>query len=269
MAKTKVVKPKRVAVISDLHCGHLVGLTPPEYDGNFGDKTYKGHHQYARRAYWDFYAEQIDALKPIDVLIVNADCIDGRGDKSGGTEQLTTDRNEQVKMAVDCIRYAECDEVYMTYGTGYHTGNDEDWEDQIAVAVGAKKIGSHIWVDVNGLVFDLKHHTGSSQSPTGRFNSIAKEKVWNVLWNEWGEYPKSDVIIRSHAHYHAYAGGYGWLGMITPALQGYGSKFGARRMSGTVDFGFVSFDVTSKKEYSWGSRIMKSTNLKPSVSVVK
>jgi len=262
---SKTQKTKRVAVISDLHSGHLVGLTPPDYDGNFGKKTLKGYHQEARKIYWDFYSSEIDSLKPIDVLMVNADCIDGKGDKSGGTEQLTTDRNEQVKMAIDAVRYADAKEVYMTFGTGYHTGNEEDWEEQIATAVGAKRIGSHIWVDVNGLVFDLKHHTGGSQSPTGRFNAIAQEKVWNLLWSEWQEYPKSDVIIRSHVHYHGFAGGYGWLGMTTPALQGYGSKFGGRRMKGTVDFGFVHFDVVNKEEYGWQAHILKSTALRPVV----
>ncbi len=258
----KLPTPKRVVVLSDLHSGHFVGLTHPDYDGNFGTKTRKYHFQSARRAYWNFYASELDALKPIDVLLINADCVDGQGVKSGGTEQLTTDLEEQVQMAADAIKYADAKEIYMTFGTPYHTGLNEDREEGVASLVGARKIGSHIWVNVNGLIFDLKHHIGGSQSPAGRQTPLARERLWNLLWAEWAEYPKSDIIIRSHVHYFDYAGGYRWLAMTTPALQGYGTKFGARRMSGTVDFGFVHFDVTSKEEYSWGYHILKSSELR-------
>lgn len=261
----KASVPKRVVVISDLHSGHFVGLTPPEYDGHFGAKTRKYHFQSARRAYWDFYAAELDALQPIDVLMVNADCIDGKGARSGGTEQLTTDREEQVQMAADAIKYAKAKEIYMTFGTGYHVGDEEDWEDQVASLVGARKIGSHIWVNVNGLIFDLKHHISGSQTPTGRQTPLARERLWNILWSEWDEYPRSDILIRSHVHYHVYTGGYHWLAMTTPALQGYGTKFGARRMSGTVDFGFVHFDVVDKENYSWGYHILKSSELRATV----
>lgn len=256
---------KRVVVVSDFHCGHMVGLTPPDFDGVYGKKTAKYHHQEARRIYWDFYAQELDALKPIDILIVNADAIDGTGDKSGGTELLTTDRNEQVSMAAEAIKYAEAKEIYMSYGTGYHTGVHEDWEDRVASLVGARRIGNHIWINVNGFIFDVRHHIGSSQSPTGRQSPLAREKIWNLLWAEWGEYPKSDIFIRSHVHYFTYTGGYKWLALTTPALQGYGTKFGARRMSGTVDFGLIHFDVTSKEEYSWGYHILKSSELRPVV----
>ncbi len=251
---TTIGRPIRVVAIGDLHCGHAVGLTPPKFNPK-SDSDYRGHD--AREEYWNFYAKTIDALKPIDVLIVNADCIDGKGEGSGGTELITSDRNVQVDMAVAAIQHADAGSIFMSFGTNYHTGREEDWEKQIADEVGAIKIESHGWIDLRGCIVDYKHHIGGSQSPVGRYTALSRERVWNVLWAERGENEKSNIILRSHVHYHVFSGERGWVAMTLPALQGYGSKFGARRMSGTVDYGLVSFDIVGKDNWTWHSHILR------------
>lgn len=248
--------------MSDLHAGHVVGLTPPSWHDTPSKTAEPVRAKLAnfRTKAFDIYYNTIKSLKPIDVLLVNADCIDGRGEKSGGTELLTTDRDKQCDMAAEIIKCVGAKKIVMTYGTPYHTGTLEDFETQIAKEVKAEKIGGHEWVKVNGLVFDLKHKVGSSTIPHGRFTSIAKEKLWNTLWSEREESPKSNVIIRSHVHYHGYCGGNDWIAMTTPALQGPGSKYGSRQCSGTVDFGLIHFDVTPNGSYSWESHITKMLN---------
>ncbi len=259
-------KRKTVVVASDLHCGHQVGLTHPDFDARPQDSRSDAYHLWKlRRSCWNFVVDKAAQLQPIDLLIVNADCIDGKGDKSGATELITVDRNEQCDMAIAGIEQFNAGNTVMSYGTSYHTGVREDFEDQIAKSVGALKIGSHDWVDVNGLVFDYRHHVGSSVIPHGRHTAVARERLWSVLWAERGEYPRGDVIIRSHVHYFAYCGGSDWLAMTTPALQAYGSKFGARRASGVVDYGFVSFDVTSRESYEWREHILRFKRQKPKV----
>lgn len=249
---------KRVVVISDLHCGHLVGLTPPDWNPMYRRTDTHNHTlSTTRRRLWKLYADWVADLQPIHVLIVNGDAIEGKGQKSGGTELITADRNEQVGMAVASIEETKAKKVYMSYGTSYHTGVSEDWERKVADGVNAVKIGSHDWLDVNGLVFDYRHFVNRSSIPHGRYTPLARERLWNVLWNEHDEYPRGDVIVRSHVHYFAFCGGYGWLGVITPALCGYGSKYGARITSGTVDFGLVWFDIESKEDWSWDHVIHK------------
>jgi len=244
---------KRVCVIADLHCGHRAGLTPPSYHRpHSNDKFHK-----VQIELWGLFTSRIDAIKPIDLLLVNGDCIDGRGEKSGSRELVTIDRREQTKMAIQAIEYTEAKNIVMTYGTGYHVGNIEDRENDIADAVKADKIGGHEFVDVNGLVFDLKHKIGNSQIPHGRATPIAKEKLWNIMWAERKNQPNSDVIIRSHVHHFDYCGNSRFLGMTTPALQGMGSIYGSRECSGTVDWGFVWFDVTSKRNYTWKSEVVE------------
>ena len=246
------MKRKRVLVISDLHSGHDLGLTHPFYD--FDDGT---THYVVRRTIWEWYKPLVKRLKP-NIVIVNGDCIDGKGAKSGGTEQLTTDMLKQCKMATKALKVIPGKpKFFISYGTGYHVGDTEDFENIVADEIEAEKIGAEDTIDVNGLLINYLHHVGVSSIPHGRHTAVAKEKLVNQIWAARGEYPEADVIIRSHVHYHNFCGGPGWLGMTTPALQGYGSKYGARRCTGVVDVGLVHFDIWSKDKWDWKSHILR------------
>jgi hypothetical protein len=247
-----------------MHSGHVVGLTPPSWHDVPSKTASKARiklAEFRQRTFSEYY-NIVKSLQPIDVLLVNADCIDGRGEKSGQTELITSNRDRQCDMAIELIKLVKAKQTVMTYGTGYHCGSIEDYEDQIAKEVKATKIGGHEWVEVNGVVFDLKHKVGASSVPHGRMTSIARENLWNILWSERKESPRSNVIVRSHVHYHNYCGGDNWLALTTPALQGPGSKYGTRQCSGTVDFGVVHFDVNPSGSYEWEAHITKILDTK-------
>jgi len=255
------MRKKRVVIMSDLHCGHVVGLTPKTWQLNHKEEVDSNWSKWNKwvgiqEELWAHYTKIMKELQPIDVLIVNGDCIDGKGQRSGGTELICSDRNEQVDMAVEAIKVAKARKIIMTYGTSYHAGVEDDWEATVAQKTGAK-VGSHEWADVNGLIFDVKHHVGGSAIPHGRHTAIARDKLWNGIWAEHKEQPQSDILIRSHVHYFSYAGGDNWLGITTPALQGMGSKYGARRMSGHVNWGMLSFDVKSREDWAWVSHLRR------------
>lgn len=233
----------RVLAMSDTHCGHDLGLTHPEADPG---PHLDGHKFEIRRSMWDWFVEATNRLNP-DILIFNGDAIDGKGRASGGTEQIESDRLRQTEMAAMILESLGDPKIYMSYGTPYHTGKEEDWEDVLARRVGAVKIGGEDNLDVRGVVFNYKHHLSRSGVPYGRFTSIARDRLWNILWASRGEYPLADIILRSHVHYNIICGEPGeWLAMTLPSLQGYGTKYGGRRMTGTVDVGFAIFDVYEK-----------------------
>ena len=258
MSKKKRDFDKRVVVIADLHCGHRVGLTPPKYQSAIcGQKFYS-----IQVEKWKQYVDILVELKPIDVLLVNGDCIDGRGERSGSVELIAPSRKKQVDMAVDCINECEADKIIMTRGTPYHTGYKEDWEDMIADGVDAVKIGEHEWPEVNGLVFDVKHKIGNTSVPHTKGTSINRDRLWNALWAERGLQPKADIFIRSHVHWFHYGGDMDGLCVYTPALQGMGSKYGARECSGTVDWGLIYFDVQKNGDYTWEPRLVPSDSEK-------
>lgn len=247
----------RLVILSDLHCGHRAGLTPPGWQSPREGNPAMVAHAQQQRLIWQFYAAELRRLQPIDVLVVNGDAIDGRGSRSGGTELLTTDLDAQSQMAVQCIAEAQAGQVHVVAGTPYHVGPDgEDWEAIIAERCGGA-FHSHLWLPINGVMFDFKHKIGSSSVPHGRHTAISRERGWNLLWHERGGAPKSDVLIRSHVHYHEYSGNPAHLAMTTPALQGWGSRYGERQCSGVVDVGFIHFDISAGGQYTWQAHILE------------
>lgn len=257
---------KRIFVGADLHCGHGAGLTPPEWWAELPRKTGKRYRRRGRvkfaesqRLHWQYFKDNVDALAPFDAALWNGDLIDGKGRRSGGTEQIATDRNEQADMAAECIDVVGAPVNIITYGTPYHTGEDEDWEDTVADRVNANKIGGHEWVEINGVVFDLKHKVGSSGIPHGRATAVKRSRLWANEWARRGEFPSSNILIRSHVHYFDANLNADELNITTPALQGPGTKYGVRQCEGTVDFGFLFFDIHKDGSYSWGWRIQRET----------
>ena len=263
-------KSKRVLVISDTHCGARTGLTPPAWQYSADSEGQRAKWRAIQGGCWDWYVNTLKSIGPVDAIFANGDLIDGRAERSGGSELLTTDREEQCAIAAFCIRQAQTmvrgknkTSVVMTYGTPYHGGILEDWERFVADEVGAEKIGGHEYPEVNGLVFDMKHKVGSSTIPHGRHTAVARERLWGQLWGERGDAPKGQVIIRSHVHYYDFCGGPGWLALTTPALQSFGSKYGARQCSGLVDFGMLTFDVDADGSYSFTPHLAQISEMQP------
>lgn len=243
----------RVIAEADYHCYHRAGLCHPDWwlpeQGEYA--------KWARvqRELWEKRQELIERLKPIDLLILNGDAFDGRGEASGGTELLPDHSwKNQILLAEACAIQWGAPAIVMSRGTPYHVGKLDDYEDLLAQHLGAT-IKDHPFVEAGGVTFDIKHKCGSSSIPHGRGTSIAKERLWNVLWSEREEQPKGDVILRAHVHYFSYVGGPGWVAMTQPALQAAGTKYGGRQCSGTVDWGLVSFDVEGG-EFDWSAHLV-------------
>jgi len=198
-------------------------------------------------------------LKPIDLLICNGDAIDGKGQKSGGTELLESDRNEQIKMAQKCIEYAGARKIVVVNGTPYHTGSDDDFEAMLANLVNAD-YGNHQHIEIGGVKFDIKHKTNSSIIPHGRYTAPRREAVWNAIWAERGLMDCADIIIRSHVHYYTLSKDARVTVITTPSLQGW-TKYGSRECSGVNDIGLLSFDcangVSSMTEHMFDMRKFK------------
>jgi hypothetical protein len=147
-----------MVVISDKHHGNIGGLTPPGWDAvtPVENPAHLAEFHRMRRAIWDWFAERVAELGRVDIVIDNGDLIDGKGKRSGGTEILWPDRQDQVDMAVDFHRSVfPGAERFLSFGTPYHTGEEEDWERQVAKDLGCQ-IGSEDTVNVRGLLVNFK-----------------------------------------------------------------------------------------------------------------
>jgi len=259
---------KRVLAISDTHCGAHFGLTPPDWQTNPREHANEDRSKMAKwaklqRELWDRYCALLKELAPIDVVLFLGDAIDGKGKKSGGTELITTDRTVQADMAVkvfDTVRLhgRPKHEIKMVsvYGTGYHTGTEEDWENVVADKAGVDKLGSHEWPEVEGVVFDIKHAIGTSTIPHGRGTAMLRDILWNDLWAMDEMQPRASVLLRGHAHYFSGLMTANKSGFILPALCGMGSKFGSRICSGTVHWGMMHFDCNNGNVLNWDKHIV-------------
>ncbi len=268
-------KTKRVVVISDLHCGHRFGLVPPAWQlRNNVSVQHKDITKIEKRM-WQQYKSLADELSPVDVLFVLGDCVDGKAMRSGSTELITADRNEQVDMACEAIKIWNAPKIRMVHGTPYHVGTEEDWETIVAEKLQSGysiprsvTIKDHDWININGVIFDIKHHTGSSSNPYGRHTPLARTRIWNLLHDERKTQPKSKVFLRGHVHYFSKCEDVMWMGATMPSLQAAGTKYGGRLCEGTVDVGVIHFDVEVDGTYAMKPHIfMEAVPVKAEVLV--
>ena len=250
MAKKRGPGYRRVLLTSDWHCGHQVGLSPPRLHAPIIPGYRNEKYAHVRKEVWTYFDGIMELIRPIDIMIVVGDALEGKGERSGGTELVTADRKIQCQIAVEVVQFINADKVRFVYGTPGHTGTEEDWEDIIAEAVGAP-IGSHEWYNINGKVLDCKHKISSSQIPYGNLTPLAREIAWNRVWAARGGQRLADVLVRGHAHRYAQIDHDNCLGFVLPALQGFGSKYGSRQCSGTVDIGVVVLDIYDDGEIKW------------------
>lgn len=248
---------KRVLIFSDPHCGHQAGLTPP--DSRFrvisnpetALESLQNRFVEVQTQVWQWFSKTVKALQPIDILFDMGDNLDGRGEKSGSTELITADQNKQCAMGVRAIREIKAKKNYMVYGSPYHaTSGYSDWEDGIAKDIEAVEIASKLFIDVEGVIFDLRHKASKSSIPHGQGTLLAKQKLWNSMWAEVDMQPNADVVIRGHIHDYSFIGRQNWLAMSAPGLEWW-TKFGDRICDGIINIGLVYFDIKSKNDFTW------------------
>jgi len=247
---------KRVVVISDMHCGHRLGLTPPT-----AHRDVNGRIRKLQDALWDWYSDQAAGLGKVDLLVVNGDAIDGNAKRNGGVELFTTDRHLQADAAVACVEEFNATRVVVISGTPYHSGDCEEFERHLATRLGAEFAGRRE-VRVEGVVFNFRHHIGSSALHHGRATAVLRSQLNDILDKSVGRGGQiADVIVRSHAHYYVHVENGVGHAFVTPALQ-INSNYGVTRCEGLTDLGFLSFDVGGRDDWSYRHHRFKADLLR-------
>jgi len=236
----------RILAMGDLHCGNYTGLTPPnwEIEDGAGPINKRGYRT-IRRVVWDWITAEVADIKKPDVLILNADMIDG----NSKTDQLYQDRLEQVDMAYDAITMLfskKLPEIYMSLGSRFHVGEQENFEHALALRLEAKALGAEGYIDVNGCIINYKHAVGDTNNPYGRATSLEKEIAYNMIGAEEGRVQRANVLLRSHNHYCTIVESFDTLAIAIPGLQvtsDYGNRLASRRL---IDVGFIELDISDK-----------------------
>jgi len=265
-------KPIRICALSDMHSGATFGLThhsllarpskdaPPEEL-----EVYKGRKE-IQTAYYDLVREN----GPFDHAFVVGDLVEGPGEKDYGTEVLRIDPAWQKDNAVALLRRLGVkDENFLfVQGTRYHGKRWGNMEQDIAGRFG-HKLYRHPFINVGGVWFDVRHKVGRSGIPHGKLTPTARARMWNVLLSARGRQPKARVIVRAHVHEHNFCGSAEeWLAVTLPGLQGP-SAYGDLEVDGSVDFGFVVFEIHPGGKIKWHAAIKELDVLKSSQVILQ
>jgi len=240
----------RVLLISDLHAGHIFGLTPPSWWQNLDNEIY-GNAAKVQREMWRFFTETIKNINDehqIDKAICVGDMIDGSQSKTSGSEAICSDVYEQVLMAKESLEVIGAKDHIFCYGSNYHSngGGHVDAEKILADAFDAK-IAAEVKVRINGKIFRAKHHIGNSSVPYTKMTQIMKAKMMDIMRSAKDGSEIASVEVRAHVHtYNMYSDGK-FTGIVLPCFQS-SSKFGSRYFDGSTDLGFVIVDVFDSGE---------------------
>ena len=267
MTKTSIV------VLSDVHVGSKyavmsptakIGQPLPTDDDDVEGGVY--HSTKAQRALYDAWKESVAAWKKPDILIINGELIDGPNPKQP-SEVWTTTLYDQMTAAKQLVDMYEAKKIYMTRGSDYHvTVGDQQFEEYLGAMLKAERIGgkyapTELNFEVQGKFFNAAHHIGTSTATWYRTTPIAKEMVAMLL--AASHRYNSDVMIRSHIHFHVVVAFSRQIGVTTPCwkLQDWyimKKSIGAS----TPDIGAMRFTVEDG-EVDWQVKTFKFPELRP------
>lgn len=213
MSRKKSEPIRNIVVISDTHCGCMMGLCPS------GGIPLDGGGVYApsrlQRVAWAWWEEFWDDFVPAATkgepfaVVMNGDAIDGV--HHGTTTQITHNLERQRSIA-ESVLWPVANRAAAYYhirGTEAHVGQSGEHEEALAHSLKAirdedgrsarwelrLKLGSHL--------IHFTHHIASSTSPYAETTALTREMVNSYLQTGlWGDEPYT-MLVRSHRHQHS------------------------------------------------------------------
>lgn len=201
-----------IAVISDLHTNHKMGLNKPEVDLEEGDKWKACGLQKTLFHTWEDCLGKIKKKKKGKLIgVLNGDIVDV--DTKNRTGQIIS-HNPKVAIsgAVSILEpFADmCKEIYFVKGTEAHVGESAWVEDTIAEnftnAQTCPDTNSKGWwflpLEIDGVKMDIAHHPkgGTGGRPMNSQSSIDRLASDTLFEYANQRLPLPDLVIRSHIH---------------------------------------------------------------------
>lgn len=180
---------KRLLMVSDLHCGHKVGLSHPDYGLN--------KHQAKLFSKWSYMC---NVVGHVDAVLVCGDSTEGPNRKGSGSGCWTTDALEQVECAVKLLKMIDSDMYYTVMGSHYHIMSGNVNSDQLV----AKFLDGNYQPDqvirINQRRIHAAHKTSVGQGEDRKTN-VAGRMIGTMLMNQASN-GLFDIEFRGHTHYY-------------------------------------------------------------------
>lgn len=200
--------------ISDMHVGSDVALAT---DRVFSKDN--AHHnnkiQTILLDWWNNATRRvIEFAKNEDcILLVGGDCNDGDGHHD--TAQTWGTAREQAMVAAELIAPVArvCRKTYMLRGTRAHTGERSEFDEYVALEIGAET-DYHWRLDVDGHLIDWAHHCTLPKDPRSHEAALERQASQIARRYRLANERIPDLILRQHVHRHA-IGYSGKIKMVT------------------------------------------------------
>jgi hypothetical protein len=199
----------RIGVVSDLHCGSIFGLLPPDFR-SANEAVIK---QNPGQAYlWECWLHAAKWMGAVDALVINGDIIDGPQPAQRAKECCLTmmqDQGRAAKETVDpLIKETKPNKIYVIQGSEYHDDKSGEAAEGFAEAVGAcaySGLGTGRFsrevldLEIDGVIINFAHGISTSVG-FYRATALDREGIFSALAGKEAKMPKADCVIRSHAH---------------------------------------------------------------------
>ena len=222
-----------ITFISDLHVGSSTGLCPAEgISLDDGGVYLPSKAQAELYRVWERFFELSRTYRRVKkrVLIINGDLIDGAHHNT--VALATNNLQTQEAAAVSILKPVteQFNRIYVTRGTEAHVQPSAQADERIAAAIGAEiepATGNHstwqLWLDVDGIIFNIAHHIGTTSSAAYESSAVMREMVAALVEAGQWQQRMPDIFMRSHRHRYIELGIPSARGkiqaLVTPAWQ--------------------------------------------------
>ena len=244
---------KKVLIVNDLHCGSIYGLGVPNFCGLSG---YTLPFTETNRFLYDRWNQMINAVGAVDLVIANGDLVEGLNKKRNGEETLTPFIKDQSNMAANLLGRITTGEYAFTGGSGYHTGQDTNGDQEVCDKLGGTWFGTDGTIEIEDIKLHVRHVGQHSKIPHSRATGLLFDFLIASLQGD-----NTNIFIRSHTHKFVYAGIHNRLGMTTPCWKGVDAFIRTKSMEKT-DCGWVLITVDGA-EYTWEHCVFQAPDITP------
>lgn len=226
----------RILALADLHCGNVLGLTPPEH---WSEETRE-----LQEPLWENYKALVAEVGKVDITVINGDAVDGEGKKET-LGLFCTDTKKQADIAADCLYHIQSGRYYVTYGTPFHTVGTYNYEDTVADLLDTHAEDT-LLLKIHGKKFNFRHVCGRSDIPYGQGTQIQKEIVRELLSSITEEYEAADYLFRAHVHYYCRVETEQAVAETLPALKIPDGVFGRKLRTMYYNIGMQLIEIDQK-----------------------
>jgi hypothetical protein len=174
--------------------------------------------------------------KDVSCIIVNGDAVDGINHNNHGAV-FTSDTYVQSKLCADLLFMLPEVPMYITKGTGYHSGSEIKAERILADMMGAVYCDEMV-IEECGLKIFANHHIAHASNKAASLERKVKEFASNSRY-----YDYADTLVFSHNHTFACVVTAKYFAVMTPGWQAKTAYAVDKNIIPVSDIGWITLNV--------------------------